>query len=105
MNIHDYGDLIILEYNGAELYTPNGERHLKSEEYIQLENWLFSVFSKMNQYAVRNPENLRYRLVDKIVRCLLEKCCFCKKLRVYAPQKLCGRFKSLPDVQVRVTKF
>ncbi len=102
MKIHNYGDLIILEYNNTELYQPNGERHLISSEYTQLENWLFSQLSRMPQYAVRDPENLRYRIVDKIVKkCYWKDLASAKRFVSMLLRNYVAQFKSLPDVEVK----
>ena len=68
VEIHYYGNVIILQYNNCELYRLNGERHLTSAEMIQMENWFFKTISGMNPLAVRDPERLRYELLEKIVR-------------------------------------
>ena len=103
VEIHYYGNVIILQYNNCELYRLNGERHLTSAEMIQMENWFFKTISGMNPLAVRDPERLRYELLEKIVRkAYWKNVANAKNFASYLLREYTGRFSSLPEVQIKV---
>lgn len=70
MKLHEYGALIILEYDNRTLYQQGGEKRLTRDQQIQVENWYHKRAQSLPRHIqtyFNMYEGLRHKILDNIV--------------------------------------